>query len=496
MRKEFNPYCAILLALFMLTGSGSSAQELDFTPHCQKAYHLFLSFKLNDARAELAKEFSENPKNVMPYILINYEDFIKLSFNENPDLYKTKKSVFHGRLKLLEKSDKSSPYYLFLKGLLYFQWSMVEAKHTDYTAAALDFRKSYMLFKDNQSQFPTFSQNQIYLGMQEAMISAIPKGYKWFATILGLKGNLTLGMGKLKQYIASNQPTFREEAMVYYIYLKNYLENDSKGAYDLMSTYQLDTKNNLMYCFVAANLALNNRNAQVAEKVLTNKNTSGDYFNFPMLDYELADAKMKRLDYSAINFFQKFLNQYKGYFYIKDAYYQMALIYHLQGQAAQARLMIQNAVNLGYAETDADKQALKNAKANYLPNKELLKARLLNDGGYNTEALNVLEAIQPSACKSESEKLELTYRFGRVHDDLNHDDKAMNYYQQTITNGANSTDHFAARSALQIAFIYEKRNQKALAISYYNKVLAMENHDYKNSLDQRAKSGLARLNKE
>jgi Tetratricopeptide repeat len=489
-------YRIVVMVCLLLWSSPTFSQQLDFTPHCQKAYQLFISFKLKEARAELSKEFTEHPKNIMPYMLINYEDFITLTFNENPELYKAKKAVFHGRLKLLDKADHNSPYFLFLKGLLYFQWSMVEAKHTSFTDAALDFRKSHLCFKENQKAFPKFSQNQIYAGMQEAMISAVPKGYKWIAALLGLNGNLTKGMSKLKQYINSNETAFREEALVFYIYLKNYLENDSKGAYDLISTYQMDTKNNLMYCFMAANLALNNRNAQLAEKVLVNRNTSAEYFYFPMMDYELADAKLKRLDLSAITYFQKFIAEYKGYYYIKDAYYQMALIYHLQGKPDQASAMLRNAVTQGYDEADADKQALKNAKKNYLPNKELLKARLHNDGGYYAEALKILESIKPSSLKTEGEKLEYTYRYARVNDDIGNPDKAITYYLQTITNGSSSTEHFAARSALQIAFIYEKRNQKDLAITYYNKVLSMDNHDYKNSLDQRAKSGIARLKKE
>ncbi|MCA6452694.1 MAG: hypothetical protein IM582_05885, partial [Chitinophagaceae bacterium] len=48
------------------------------------------------------------------------------------------------------------------------------------------------------------------------------------------------------------------------------------------------------------------------------------------------------------------------------------------------------------------------------------------------------------------------------------------------------------RAALQIGQIYEKRGQKALAISYYQKCLDMDDHEYKDSLDQKAKSGIAR----
>jgi hypothetical protein len=58
--------------------------------------------------------------------------------------------------------------------------------------------------------------------------------------------------------------------------------------------------------------------------------------------------------------------------------------------------------------------------------------------------------------------------------------------------GADRKEYFAARAALQTGYIYEKRGDKALAIVFFEKCLAMKGHDYKNSLDQRAKAGIAR----
>jgi predicted negative regulator of RcsB-dependent stress response len=54
------------------------------------------------------------------------------------------------------------------------------------------------------------------------------------------------------------------------------------------------------------------------------------------------------------------------------------------------------------------------------------------------------------------------------------------------------TAYFAARAALQAGQILEKRGQKLEAIAFYEQCLAMEEHSYKNSLDQRAKAGIAR----
>jgi hypothetical protein len=41
--------------------------------------------------------------------------------------------------------------------------------------------------------------------------------------------------------------------------------------------------------------------------------------------------------------------------------------------------------------------------------------------------------------------------------------------------------------------IYEKAKSKVNALKYYNMVLKMKDHEYKNSIDAQAKAGLKRM---
>ncbi len=145
-------------------------------------------------------------------------------------------------------------------------------------------------------------------------------------------------------------------------------------------------------------------------------------------------------------------------------------------------------------ETDADKQAYKDAKSGNWPNKELLKARLLNDGGYYQKALALLHGKSSADFQKTEEKLEFYYRLARIYDDLNKDEEAIKMYLTAIDIGENRTEYFASRAALQIGNIYEKKGSKAIAISYYQKCINMASHEYKDSIDQKAKAGIARCN--
>ncbi|HLZ88906.1 MAG TPA: hypothetical protein VKQ52_16740, partial [Puia sp.] len=126
------------------------------------------------------------------------------------------------------------------------------------------------------------------------------------------------------------------------------------------------------------------------------------------------------------------------------------------------------------------------------PNKQLLQARLLSDGGYFTDALQLLQGTSSSDFTTAEEKCEYAYRLGRIYDGLGRGDEAIEAYLTTIKTGEQLKEYYAARAALQIGYIYEQRGDKMRALAFFEKCLSLKDHDYKNSLDQRAKAGVAR----
>ena len=70
---------------------------------------------------------------------------------------------------------------------------------------------------------------------------------------------------------------------------------------------------------------------------------------------------------------------------------KLSWFYYLQNNQQKADEFRALILKKGSTETEADKQAQKEALSGIWPDKLLLKARLLNDGGYNTEALKLLQ---------------------------------------------------------------------------------------------------------
>ncbi|SJZ72491.1 tetratricopeptide repeat protein [Sediminibacterium ginsengisoli] len=468
----------------------------EFNSTCQQAYQELTKLKINSGIALAEKARQQNPDNLIPLLLESYADFYVLFFNEDPAEYAVRYPKFLQRIEAVQEGPKTSPFYNFCVASMRVHKAATAIKFGHTWEAGWDFRRAFQAIKENKKQYPTFAPNDLLYGALQAVIGTIPKGYKFIASLFGMSGSLTEGMKTVRGFVYSNDPWAKmmaNEANFMYPYLLFYMENKKEEALQFVQQRRLDLVNNHLHAYMAANLALNNKQADYTRSIIQNRNTSDEYLKVGVWDFEMGFAKLYHLDtQEGARYMESFLAQFKGKFYVKDAYQKLSWCYYLQGNMKAAEAARKNVLAKGATDSDADKQALKDAKTGVWPDITLLKARLLNDGGYHHEALGLLHGKSEHDFPKEEERLEFTYRVARIYDDLGRDDDAIQAYLVAIRIGENRKEYFAARAALQVGQIYESKGQKATAISYYRKCLDMGDHEYKNSLDQRAKSGIAR----
>jgi hypothetical protein len=189
---------------------------------------------LNNGRLLLDQEKKIHPDNLIPYFLENYIDFFVLFFNEDPDEYKKRIPNLDKRLELMNSGPEDSPYFLFTKSVIHFQWAAVRTKFGYQWDAGWGFRRAYLHVKDNMKLFPSFTPNMMFNGAMQVAVGTIPEGYKWLGNLFGMKGNMKRGMEQLHSFLESKDhlsALFHEEAAFYYLFLKFYMENDKDGVF-------------------------------------------------------------------------------------------------------------------------------------------------------------------------------------------------------------------------------------------------------------------------
>lgn len=470
-------------------------QQITFSSNCTKAYDALLSLKIQQAKQWIAIEKSDNPSNIVPYFLENYIDFFELFLNENPATYEKLKGNKKKRLAIIEKGPSSSPLKIWMQSVIQLQWAVVDYKFGSRMSAGWGFRDALLLIKENQKKYPDFTPNLMISGPVQMAASTVPKGYKWFSSLIGVSGNLEQGKQQLAKFLSANDnwaKIFRNEGIFYHCYLQFYLLNEPESALEYVKNNNLDVVNKHLFTFMAANLYLNNKQSHLARQIVKNRNMSSEYMATTVWDFELSYASLYHLEPDTEIYFKRFLKNFRGNYYVKDAWLKLSYWYLLAGNKTEYEKCRKMVLSAGKQDAEADKRAYKEVQSGITPNLLLLKARLLSDGGYHREALQVLAGKSTNDFYQPLEKLEFTYRLGRIYDDMGQDEKALQAYNAAYTLGRTSTEYFAARAALQMGLIYENKNQLSAAITEYNRCIALEGHDYENSLEQKAKAGLER----
>lgn len=488
--------CFVLALTLVFTIHAFGQYQYNWTARTQKIYESITSLRIPEARILINQDKKANSSNLIYPLLESYADFYQLFLNENSAEYNRIYPAFEQRIQLLEEGPKQSPYHLYSIAVGHLHKSLIAIRFNKNFEAALDFRKAFLLFKENKKAYPNYTPNDVYLGLMTTVIGTIPKGYQWMANVLGMTGKIADGNALVLKYINSKDPLSvqcRNEALFVYPYLIMNFEGNKKKAFDFIEKTDYDYTNNHLHAYMATNLYLNNQQSQKALQIASAINPSNAYLDLPFWELEKGYASLNDLKLDAAKTaLQNFLASFKGQFYVKDAYEKLSWIAYIQGDQAKANAYRNKVITQGSEITDADKQALQNAKKGTWPHPVLLRARLLSDGGYQNQALAVLAGKTSKDFDKDADKTEFAYRLGRIYDLAGQPDQAIHFYKSAIEKGTDQPEYFAARAALQIGLIYEQKGNNTLAISFFNTCLEMKNHAFKNSLDQKAKTGIQR----
>ncbi|MBX7227768.1 MAG: tetratricopeptide repeat protein [Chitinophagales bacterium] len=489
MRKSL----CLFIAIFAIAIQLNAAYKYDYNKNCQSAYQAIFKLKFQEGKTLLDAEKKANPSNLMPYFIENYIDFFTLYIGEDEKQFNTLEENKEKRIDMLEKGDKNSPWYLYTKADLHLQWAFTRIKFGEYFNAVMEVKKASGLHKENLEKFPDFKPSKKSMAVLNTIFGAIPDKYKFGAKILGLKGSIPEGIKELKAVINDPAFQFKEEAMIMYTLLELHLVKNYNEAWQMVNG-KVALGDNLLNHFVVATVASHvGKNDKVIE-VLSAKPGGAAYFPYPFLDFLLGNAKLNRLDKDADVPIKKFLANFKGKNYIKDANRKLAWFYLINSQPDVYKKYMTTCKSVGATVTDEDISAQKEAESGTIPNKELLKARVLFDGGYYQKAYDQLIKLPAASFTKTSEKIEYQYRKGRILHEWGKPDEAIPAYLEAIKLSGTSTSlYFAPNSALKLGMIYEKKGNKTKAAEYYKKAMSYPTHEYKNSVDAEAKAGLNRI---
>ncbi|OFX74443.1 MAG: hypothetical protein A2X12_08745 [Bacteroidetes bacterium GWE2_29_8] len=493
-----------LLSLIFHVSFGNSS--IYFNSNCKEIYNntINLNFELAQQLIERERALSNNSNFALDYLEC-FNLYIKILVSEDKSTYSLflqKRDAFLDNIE--ENLIETDPYYNYYITDVYIQSSFLRFRFNEKIKAAYDVIKANKYLTYNLSNHPNFIYNYKCKGIISFMTGLIPDEYKWVTNIISVNPDIDKGISYLyKFYEQTNNQDFTYLKTEALFLLSNMLAKTNKDfdpnifKYFKLSIEKGETNPLLFYSYISY-LKKYRKNEDI---LYLSNNLFFDKFakKFPYLFYYIGVANMNQLDAKkSIFFFEKYLTYKLNNNYTKSTYQKIAWVYLLNNDTANYINSLNKIKRFNYISIlEEDKNAeiyLYELSSKKYPNINLLKSRVLFDGGYYTQSLKNIATRQVfESLKNNDEKIEYYYRQAQNYRYLDKTDLAIEYFNLATSNSNNSSNFVVANSYLSMGEIYYKQKLFNQAESNLKKCLKENPNQYKYSIHQKAKYYLKHL---
>ena len=484
--KVISGRASYLVCLFLFAGPQlSSGQDLVFQPPVREAYQLTLNLRCAEALARLPDQ-----NDIESSYVASLAEAIELLITEDNSKFSEYEERFQNRI---DQNLKASPRdYQFLQAEIRLHWAFVYLKFGHELDAALHLRQAYQIASACKEKYPDYLPIRKTTGILEVIVGSVPDKYNWILSLLSMNGSVSEGLADLQKIGASASPLAPEGKLLFAL-VQGFILSKPGDALSNMKMILQEEKANRLALFFSTSLALKDSQNELALQMLQDlsRNTAGIPLYYA--EYLKGEAYLHKGDYlNAIQSYRWFISHQNGQNYIKDAWYKIGLCYWLNGNENDAHAVFREARSKGKEATEADKAAARSLADPQPPNVKLSRVRYLTDGGYYHEAGKLLASITSMDLAEVRDQAEYYYRKARLAHKTGKEE-AVDSYLETIRMTGQENWYFAPNACLQLGYLYQSRNMLAEAEEYFLRALAYKRHEYKNSIDSKARSALAQL---
>jgi len=444
------------------------------------AQSLFDTFTELDFEKTRAKIDAISEKNFELIYIDHLNDCAEIILNDNQATFEDFEERYELRLDQIEALP-NGPQKGFLAAEVRLQWAFLLGKQGRNWSAFWTLRRSLSKIKDNIEAYPEFPFNNRTMGLLNVVLDMVPQNRQWLLDVFGMKGDFEKGYAQLAQTEGFNEDWKRSSAIILAL-IDSYVLEKETDLNTLPERALYDYVNGLVY------------NKQHSAKQAIKK--------FERLDEQLyTKSYLLAESYFNAGYFRKSLEQYQHFLlntnvinYRKDALLKSGLcVWFLEENLSNAQPYFQQARAIDHFNTEIDRNAHQILQEIEEQNPHILKLRYALDGGSFDQASRWIQVLEREDLTG-YQQFELSYRKARFYQltgDLNQATQIFNEVVEVET--PYEENYFVPNAYLQLGKIYETQGDTSKAILHYQRVIQVEDHPYKQSLDLKARLAINRL---
>ena len=480
-----------LLVLFVFCFFNVKAQYV-VSKNCSNAHVLLMQFEFRKMDSILNLELKQNPENYYAIYLKQTAAAYKLLLNSDEKAYDKFLDNHYSNRELMDDKFVNSPYCLSCKAEMELQAGIFNIIHGDRFSG---LRKAYSAYKNtykNLEKFPDFKPSLKLDGFFNVAVDNLPPFVKWAVSAFGVSGNTDYGYNLLldNYNTLKSKKGLADEAALFVI-LAAKLNKTPEKVYDFTKNLPSDIAQTWLMKYFKANIAYRNGHNSEALEIIETIDVSNPQKDL-LYNYLKGKVLLLDLNLEAEKYLIAYLNSANKKGYLKEINYQMALLEFLKGDIQKFEYYRNKVLTDGNDINERDREALYDAKLDYLPDYHLLRAGLLLKGGYYEKYSEEIKSVEynnlNNALKCEYHLFEGIYF---THNKF--DEKALSEFEKVIAIQQDDDYYFSADAVCRMGMIYEKQNQTQKAVNSYNQTLKLYDSDFYEYIEDRAKKGLRRL---
>lgn len=471
-----------LLPVFLVVVLG----HVSFSQSIENAvFGRYLNLQFDSCRGALPKMVNREYAYYLSSLIQTSEIFL----SDDIEFYKSNKHLEGETIMNLETPSLSEAQINFLQSEVKIQWAILKMKFGDELAAFWDMKQAYNIAAKNVDEHPDFLPSYKSMGLLYVLFGMAPDKLNWLLSIFGLEGDIEAGM-KLLLSVQKSSTAYALESSVMAALLNSYLLNKPDLGFSQITEIKSQHKY-LLIDYVYGLISMKNSNSQFALAGLDQaEKTYTEPLALAQIYYLLGEIYLQKGETRmAIQYFQKFIKNQKGLSLLKDAYFKIGLCHLINEEESLAEQNFDLALSQGWAKNEADTYAQSQVESRQFSATSLYRLRFATDGGFYDEAKRIQSEIDVDQLTGQ-DLCEYYYRTGRLMQKIDNRSAAIIHYEKTIEIQRENHWYYAPNAALQLGYIHLQQNDVAKAKYFLELVFEYNNHSYKKSIRQKAKTAL------
>ncbi len=375
--------------------------------------------------------------------------------------------------------------------------ALMLAHEERYARAGVAFRDACGRFRGLPETMPDALFGQ---GICEAAAGAIPSKYRWLGRLLGFAGTVAGGIDKL-QRAANGGGAMAAEAVAAFAIVDATFNERRAGGLDRLGEAAAARPGSPVLAYLRAFYLLTDRRAVEAEADLRRAQTAlarPGAAPFPFVDSDLGMVLFRQDRFAeALPYLDRYARTFRGSALLAQTTLHAGLAAEMTGDRRTAEAYYARV--RAARDYDTDKAAVRDAEARRAaPMTPAQRALLLGRNAYDSNrldaAIRVLQPVLTDASLPDAVRAEAAYRTGRAFQAQKNDAEAIRHFQIAAARPGDPLARWGPWSLYHIGEVHEAAGDADAARAAYRDALAAPGeYDFRTSLEQRAKTALARL---